>query len=93
MANEKRLIDANALIPKRIWVETTHGERGYVIDFNDLSNAPTVDAVEVVRCKDCEYSACNPINLTYACGHPSGLRGFVNEGFYFCSHGERRDGE
>lgn len=38
MANEKRLIDANA----------------YAFP-GDLINEPTVDAVEVVRCKDCKY--------------------------------------
>ena len=58
-----------------------------------IENQPTVDAVEVVRCKDCKHSACNPVKLTYACRHPSGLRGFVNEGYYFCSYGERRDNE
>ena len=49
-----------------------------------------VDAVEVVRCKECKYSSCNPVKLTYGCNHPSGLRGFIHEGFYFCSYGERR---
>lgn len=49
MANEKRLIDANALVCKRFWVETTRGERGYVVDFDDISDAPTVDAKKVVH--------------------------------------------
>ena len=48
---------------------------------------------ELVRCKDCKHSSCNPVKLTYACNHPLGLRGFLNEGFYFCSHGERRNGK
>ena len=48
---------------------------------------------ELVWCKDCKHSSCNPVKLTYACNHPLGLRGFLNEGFYFCSHGERREGE
>ena len=56
MANEKRLIDANALGHKRFYVETIKGSRGWVIDYEDLSNAPTVDAVEVVRCKDCRWA-------------------------------------
>lgn len=45
---------------------------------------------EVVLCKDCKYASCNPVKLTYGCQHPSGLRGFLHEGFYFCSFGERR---
>ena len=101
MANEKRLIDANALLGRairekrfvfqredllrdEIIVKTVYGD---LAEF--INEQPTVDAVEVVRCKDCEYSQCNPVELTYACRHPSGLRGFVNEGFYFCPHGER----
>lgn len=50
MANEKRLIDANALIKEAC----ADGAYGYVDAFQ-IANAPTVDAVEVVRCKDCVY--------------------------------------
>ena len=50
MANEKRLIDANALIKEAC----TEGAYGYV-DALQIANAPTVDAVEVVRCTDCVY--------------------------------------
>ena len=55
MANEKRLIDANAM--REDWLE--NGENEYVYDTNAVLNSidaqPTVDAVEVVRCKDCKY--------------------------------------
>lgn len=54
MATEKRLIDANAL---RRGIDLCEIET-----FNDkfticeqIANAPTVDAVEVVRCKDCYH--------------------------------------
>ena len=47
--NDKRLIDANALI-KEAYAD---GAYGYV-DAEQIANAPTVDAVEVVRCKDCK---------------------------------------
>ena len=50
MANEKRLIDANALI-KEAYAE---GAYGYV-DAKQIADAPTVDAVEVVRCRECKY--------------------------------------
>ena len=54
MANEKRLIDANALenqfmFLRKMWCNT---EILSVID-----QEPTVDAVEVVRCKDCKHWA------------------------------------
>lgn len=51
MANEKRLIDANALI------EEANAEDAYgYVDAFQIANAPTVDAVEVVRCKDCIHA-------------------------------------
>ena len=50
---EKRLIDANAM--RDDWLE--NGENEYVYDTNavldSIDSQPTVDAVEVVRCKDC----------------------------------------
>ena len=53
MATEKRLIDAYAM--REDWL--TNGENEYVYDTNAILNSidaqPTVDAVEVVRCKDC----------------------------------------
>ena len=42
MANEKRLIDANALIEEA----NAEGAYGYV-DAKQIANAPTIDAVEV----------------------------------------------
>ena len=53
-----RLIDADAIIDfidmahTRNTLETCFSERD-VVDM--LESAPTVDAVEVVRCKDCKY--------------------------------------
>ena len=60
MATEKRLIDANALLMnevKRCGSIPTIGS-GYLNETSFkriLDDAPTVDAVEVVRCKDCKY--------------------------------------
>ena len=42
-----RLIDADAL-PR-------HGQRGGLVHWKDIENAPTIDAVEVVRCKECKH--------------------------------------
>lgn len=47
-----RLIDANKLKTKAI-ADPDSGE-GFVY-VQDIDEAPTVDAVEVVRCKDCKY--------------------------------------
>ena len=79
-----RLIDANALIKEA----NADGAYGYV-DAKQIADAPTVDAVPVVRCKDCirrydtdECPMC-----------------FLSEGQYyeftrddgFCDRGERKD--
>ena len=50
MANEKRLIDANALIKEA----NADGAYGYV-DAKQIADAPTVDAVPVVRCRECKH--------------------------------------
>lgn len=62
MANEKRLIDANALleiykkwIPQLANPEDDGDRRGVETCILVLKDAPTVDAVEVVRCKDCKH--------------------------------------
>lgn len=81
-SNEKRLIDANELI-KEAYAD---GAYGYV-DAEQIANAPTVDAVEVVRCKDCKRFHRNLENDTY-CDCVGGLSD--PEEHDFCSYGERR---
>lgn len=51
MANEKRLIDANALISEYDRVHV--GEPGKARKL--IADAPTVDAVPVVRCRECKH--------------------------------------
>ena len=61
MANEKRLVDANALLELvqfRLPIDNQNAEviAGCVdITRRLIQNAPTVDAVEVCRCKDCIF--------------------------------------
>ena len=80
---EKRLIDANVLIKEAC----AEGAYGYV-DAKQIADAPTVDAVEVVRCRECNH--CDPEN--YHCDHPMGttapLRRKPDD---FCSYGERKE--
>ena len=55
----------------------------------EIYAAPTVDAVPVVRCRECNH--CDPEN--YHCDHPMGtaapLRRKPDD---FCSYGERKEG-
>ena len=59
-----RLIDADALLDEFLNRYTEREKEGNLVfaaceikqDFADMiSNVPTVDAVSVVRCKDCKY--------------------------------------
>ena len=56
-----------------------------------LRESPTVDAVEVVRCKDCKYGEVDNADFhdQYLC-NISGSD--WNCGNHFCSYGERKEG-
>ena len=57
-----------------------------------VDNAPTVDAVEVVRCKDCTFCVFNSSNETFKCRSMNGMyRTVVPDDF--CSYGERKDND
>ena len=83
MSNEKRLIDYYYLAEK---IECPGVPLVY---WEDIESAPTVDAVPVVRCRECKH--CDPEN--YHCDHPMGtaapLRRKPDD---FCSYGEREEG-
>ena len=82
-----RLIDADALM----YEANSDGAYGYV-DAKQISEAPTVDAVPVVRCKDCvngtvfvnkqgaEYVDC--VLDDYSVRKPTD----------YCSYGKRKEG-
>ena len=50
-----RLIDADALLERAGDAWDSHGHLLYAVGTGDIMLAPTVDAVEVVRCKDCMF--------------------------------------
>lgn len=59
METEKRLIDANELLNtlrKRTFLAYPNEFYGLMSAHDLIDNAPTVDAVEVVRCKDCYHN-------------------------------------
>ena len=71
-----RLIDGDALMDEA----NSDGAYGYV-DAKQISDAPTVDAVEVVRCRDCKHrysdSWCEYVD---------------DDDNFYCARGERRGG-
>ena len=86
--SERRLIDANAI---KYTEYRGGGGRDYpenVVTEYEISRMPTVDVVEVVRCKDCKmlynYS---PVR------HFCGITGIPIDEDDFCSYGERRTDE
>ena len=99
MATEKRLIDANALkesVMKEIRHYWNEGEGGYYLAEDvipDIDLAPAVDAVEVVRCKECksweQYNACDG-SKPHRCMNLNAIFHMRTAPDDFCSHGERR---
>ena len=100
---ESRLIDANALdkrFDKRIkWLRLDMHDQyslglyhGAVTDKDLINEMPTVDAVEVVRCRDCKHRGTDDC-IFHIKGEPADeelLRKLDND---FCSYGERKDGD
>ena len=93
-ANEKRLIDANELKKKMCFkcndeYSDEPCDPGDCVFCNAINDAQTIDAVSVVRCRECKH--CDPEN--HHCDHHMGtaapLRRKPDD---FCSYGERKEG-
>lgn len=85
-----RLIDADLLI-KDGWTLEKRGKSGRLIRTMSIADVPTVDAVEVVRCKDCKWchaGYCERYDdlIPFGC---------INEDWdnWYCAEGERRTHE
>ena len=98
MATEKRLIDANELLKKfqfRLSSESLLSHSVYLRTISDcvqiarkiISEAPTVDAVEVVRCKDCTKKIWCEDERLYWCAE---CHYRCNDGEWYCAGGERK---
>ena len=99
-ASEKRLIDANALIAEYDRVHI--GEPGKAR--NLIADAPTVDAVEVVRCRECKHWGDEDGKLQSSDGvlfARCKIHNYLLDGRHtgwcptendFCSYGERKEG-
>lgn len=96
-----RLIDADELKGKAV-ADPDDGE--YFVYCQDIDEAPTVDSVPVVRCKDCvafeqkgkypagmpEYPDEMPYGYCYHWQYEQGMSPNQVDGNDFCSYGERR---
>ena len=92
-----RLIDADKLlgiykkwIPQLLSKEDEGDRRGVETCIAVLEDMQTVDAVPVVRCRECKH--CDPEN--YHCDHPMGTAApLKRKPDDFCSYGERKGGD
>ena len=83
-SSEKRLIDYYYLAEK---IECP-GEP--LVYWHDIESAPTVDVVEVVRCRECKQGEIDDQDFPdeYYCHAGCGW----NKGDFYCAYGERKEG-
>ena len=87
-----RLIDADAAKLTANDYAMFRCQLGGLVDVVDfLNDMPTVDAVPVVRCKDCKYRFKNNGHSRDGC--PIIDANIWMDGDDFCSYGERKDGD
>ena len=101
MANEKRLIDAKA--GKKVFSAIAQpaeykGVIHMVVPISEIDKLPTVDAVPVVRCRECMHwkptgsKAGNSFsNMEYIGGCE--FTNYCRRESDFCSYGKRKDGD
>lgn len=93
-----RLIDADALIKKlaEIGSKLAFNDRSVFLAVSMLianpSEIPTVDAMQIVRCKECKHYIHSPRDTIGNCDRNaiSGIRFIVDEK-WFCADGMRRE--
>ena len=99
VSNVKRLIDANAFLKDiltagigKTIIEYSESDIGYMI-----RKRPTVDAVEVVRCRDCKHWKPSGSKAGNSFSDREYIGGCEFTKYYrresdFCSYGERKEG-
>ena len=56
-----------------------------------INTAPTIDAVPVVRCRECKYlRQYNDKKETYFCTNPRGIADPIIKRSWFCSNGKKK---
>lgn len=87
-----RLIDADALIEEleadAEQIEDSISKMVHYAIIKDIEDMPTIDAVEVVRCKDCKWLDTDNAGEVY-CSLLEGRYIDDDEDVGFCSYGER----
>lgn len=91
MVMKMRLIDADAVLEelKRMEVEMMPAKLAHIYTAVVVENAPTIDAVPVVRCKDCKWWTKQEESIQGRCA----LAGIYPTGGWYCGNGKREDNE
>ena len=85
-----RLIDADALMRRFMDKPPEYYHASYIV--GEINIAQTIDAVPVVRCKDCRYSDDYYNDGSCYCKHPEqGMRYIGTNWNWYCADGERED--
>ena len=90
-----RLIDADALqnilLTIAIALKHEYGSLGGAVSgcMKHIDNAPTVDAVPVVRCRECKYRGTDDC-IFHIKGEPADEELLLKLDNDFCSYGERK---
>ena len=94
MANEKRLIDANRAMEIVRNQGIAHPNAYHLTNYAMLilREAPTADAVEVVRCKDCKHAWIHPCGYVYCHRDRRNAYEMTFNFDGFCSYGEQKEG-
>ena len=90
-SSKKRLIDADAFLEKM-----KRTSRYFDVVF-DVEEMPTVDAVEVVRCRECQHWKPSRSKAGNSFSNMEYIGGCEFTNYYrresdFCSYGERKEG-
>ena len=94
-----RLIDADALKTKAIKCETFKVYDAPVflkaVGTKEIDRAPTIDAVEIVRCRDCKHymPQKKPAHWENRANYCNRIVTIKVRPYDFCSYGERKDGD
>lgn len=98
---EKRLIDVdNAISVLKILSDKCYDDNAFKQAISVLESVPTIDAVEVTRCKDCKHRPRVPkyyengFSLEFPdyicpCQCEDGFYSYVPNDNWFCHNGER----
>ena len=98
MANEKRMIDVNKVINSMQKCLDESPDKKHSVGYfafesiiECLKQEPTVDAVPVVRCRDCKHAWIHPCGYVYC--HRDGRNAYEMTFNLdsFCNYGERKD--